>query len=95
MNIRRHNNIHFHMETSVCYKSFGTISGFFEFLCIKQGQEHCGIEANYYGMMSQSVVLECQQGSQIWLEASTSDCGAWGSSSERESVFSGFILQCL
>ena len=49
----------------------------------------------YRGMMSQSVVLECQQGSQVWLQTSTSYCYVYGDSSERESVFGGFILQRL
>ena len=52
-------------------------------------------DTRYSGMMSQSVVLECQQGSQIWLEASTSECFVWGDSSQRESVFGGFMLQRL
>ena len=46
-------------------------------------------------MMSQSVVLECQQGSEVWLEASYSYCYVYGNSAERESVFGGFILQRL
>ena len=45
------------------------------------------------GMMSQSVVLECQQGSEVWLEASESYCYVYGTS--RQSVFGGFTLQRL
>ena len=62
-----------------------------------QGQEYVYVDVDtfYRGMMSQSVVLECQQGSQVWLEVSTSDCYVVGDSGQRESVFGGFILQRL
>ena len=47
-------------------------------------------------MMSQSVVLECQQGSEVWLEAGDYECNVLGGSSTyRYSVFGGFILQRL
>ena len=48
-----------------------------------------------YSMMSQSVVLECQQGSEIWLRASTSYCYVYGGNGERESVFGGIVLHRL
>ena len=52
-----------------------------------------GDDVRLDGMMSQSVVLECQQGSEIWLEAATSECNVLAG--ERRSVFGGFILQRL
>ena len=52
-------------------------------------------DTQYRLMMSQSVVLECQQGSQVWLEASANECFVHGNIDERESVFGGFILQRL
>ena len=58
-----------------------------------QGQETLNSDAYYRGMMSQSVVLECQQDSEVWLEASESYCYVYGTS--RQSVFGGFILQRL
>ena len=46
-------------------------------------------------MMSQSVVLECQQGSQIWLEADYTDgCEIQGSGGEyRYNNFGGFLIK--
>ena len=63
------------------------------FDCIWQGKEFVFGDTSYDGMMSQSMVLECQQGSEVWLEASASDCYVFGDSSQRYSVFGGFILQ--
>ena len=66
------------------------------FSCIQQGRELANAGYYYYfGMLSQSVVLECQQGSQIWLQSTADECRVHGSSSERESVFGGFILDRL
>ena len=46
------------------------------------------------GMMSQSVVLECQQGSEIWLEAdATDDCYVLGDDTHRYSSFGGFLIK--
>ena len=53
------------------------------------------VDTRHDGMMSQSVVLQCQQGSEIWLQASTSYCYVYGGNSERESVFGGFVLHRL
>ena len=52
------------------------------------------VDTRHDGMMSQSVLLECQQGSQIWLEADNDDdCYVWGSPAEyRFSSFGGFML---
>ena len=45
-------------------------------------------------MMSQSVVLECQQGGRIWLEADyNDDCYVWGGSTYRYNSFGGFLIR--
>ena len=45
----------------------------------------------YDGMSSHSVVLQCPEGSQIWLQTGTGTC--YVSSGLRQSIFGGFILQ--
>ena len=46
------------------------------------------------GMMSQSAVLECQQGSEIWLEADVyDDCYIIGEDTYRYSSFGGFLIK--
>ena len=45
----------------------------------------------HHGMMSQSVVLECQQGSEVWLQADTTLCYVIASD-KPASLFNGFIL---
>ena len=71
---------------AICYVTFNYTG---------QGQEYASGDIDHRGMMSQSVVLECQQGSQVWLEASANECFVHGNIDERESVFGGFILQRL
>ena len=64
--------------------------------CIRQGQQTADVGyIYYYSMLSQSVVLECQQSSLIWLQSTGDDCYVTASSSERESVFGGFMLERL
>ena len=51
-------------------------------------------DVRHYGMMSQSVVLECQQGSEIWLEAdATDDCYIVGDGTYRYSSFGAFLIK--
>ena len=56
------------------------------------------VDTRHDGMMSQSVVLECQQGSQIWLEADESnDCYVQGDDNRppprRYGNFGGFLIK--
>ena len=64
-------------------------------LCDTQGREQYTIAAvgEHYGMIGQSVLLQCQRGSQIWLKASTSECEVSGNSDYPLSTFGAFILQ--
>ena len=56
-----------------------------------QGTEAVYDSDNSHGMMSQSVVLECQQSNEIYLLVDgPSSCDIFGGIS---SVFGGFILQ--
>ena len=51
-------------------------------------------DVQHDSMMGQSVVLECQQGSQIWLEADyNDDCHVRGSDAYRYSSFGGFLIR--
>ena len=52
-------------------------------------------DVRHGGMMSQSVLLECQQGSEIWLEADyNNDCYVYGGT-YRYSSFGGFLIKQL
>ena len=49
---------------------------------------------NMESMVTESVLLECQQGSEIWLEASKHGC-LLENNFDRSSIFGGFLLRQL
>ena len=60
-----------------------------------QGRETIYNFEQHGGMMSQSVVIECLAGSQVWLESAsgtTDSCRLYGSD-QQESTFSGYLIQ--
>ena len=59
-------------------------------LCCSQGFEQNNDDNYQYGTMSQSVVLECQQGSEVWLQSDSDTCYIYGA---QWSTFGGFLLQ--
>ena len=65
-------------------------------LISSQGFEAIYDSVAHYGVASQSVVLECQQGSQIWVESEDTDCNVFGNSAAHGySNFGGYIVGAL
>ena len=61
-----------------------------------QAREHIDGGVRHDGMMSTSVVLECQAGSEVWVqgaEIGNNDCFVYGDFHYQYSSFGGFMLQ--
>ena len=67
------------------------------FCCfLTQAREHVNDGARHDGIMSTSVVLECQAGSKVWVqgaEIGNNDCVVYGDFQYQYSSFGGFMIQ--
>ena len=64
-------------------------------LCLTQAYEDISDGVQSQPTMSTSAVLECEAGSQVWVQMTSYDCYVYGYSEHQRSSFGGFLVQPL